>query len=61
MTGTWYPPAAGTGGFLLDFTNPPFAMTDDGPQGIDHHQPGALKPRPALDSRRTAALRRSEP
>lgn len=25
MTGTWYPPAAGTGGFLL--TNPPFAMT----------------------------------
>lgn len=26
MTGTWYPPAAGTGGFL--FSNPPFAMSD---------------------------------
>ena len=24
-TGTWYPPTAGTGGFL---TNPPFAMSD---------------------------------
>lgn len=44
--------AAGTGGFLLDFTNPPFAMTDKDPHGIDQHQPGAkldaLKPRPAL-------------
>lgn len=52
MTGTWYPPAAGTGGFLLDFANPLFAMTDHDPLGIDQHQPGAkldaLKPRPAL-------------
>lgn len=53
MTGTWYPPAAGTGGFLLTFDNPPFAfMNDHDPHGIDQHQPGAkldaLKPRPAL-------------
>jgi hypothetical protein len=54
-TGTWYPPSAGTGGFLIEgqlFTNPPFAMTDHDPHGIDQHQPGAkldaLKPRPAL-------------
>jgi hypothetical protein len=29
-TGTWYPPALGTGGFLHEgqlFTNPPFIMT----------------------------------
>jgi hypothetical protein len=29
-TGTWYPPALGTGGFLHEgqlFTNPPFNMT----------------------------------
>ena len=49
--GTWYPPACGTGGFLL--ANPPFAaMNDHDPHGIDQHQPGAkldaLKPRPAL-------------
>jgi hypothetical protein len=31
-TGTWYPPALGTGGFLHEgqlFTNPPFKMTTD--------------------------------
>jgi hypothetical protein len=31
-TGTWYPPALGTGGFLHEgqlFTNPPFNMTDN--------------------------------
>lgn len=29
-TGTWYPPTAGTGGFLIEgqlFTNPPLKMT----------------------------------
>ena len=31
ITGTWYPPSLGTGGFLHEgqlFTNPPFKMTD---------------------------------
>lgn len=26
--GTWYPPSCGTGGFLIELTNPPFTMTD---------------------------------
>ena len=55
--GTWYPPTAGVGGFLIEghlFTNPPFKMTseDHDPTGRDQHEPGAkldaLKPRPAL-------------
>lgn len=25
--GTWYPPSCGTGGFLIELTNPPFTMT----------------------------------
>ena len=26
--GTWYPPSCGTGGFLIELTNPPFTMTN---------------------------------
>jgi hypothetical protein len=40
MTGTWYPPALGTGGVLIEaqlFTNPPFAMTTDIPNRDHQH------------------------
>lgn len=41
MSGTWYPPAAGTGGFLL--TNPPFPMTDDPVNHPAHYTAGSIE------------------
>ena len=42
-TGTWYPPSLVTGGFLLDFTNPPFAMTDDPVNHPPHYNAGPVE------------------
>lgn len=52
MTGTWYPPAAGTGGFLSTLANPPFApMTTTNPRVI-----GLWSPTPGCGKSTVAEL-----